>query len=357
MNVIIISYEYPPFGGGAGVVAQQNASSIEKAGGKVKLVINGNAEAHESWKLNIFTVMLIALTYRFLKVDYILLNDVRSIHYAGLFFSKSLLNKCVAFIHGSEPEGIYESPSMIKRVAFFDKFYTRAIRKCYRVVSPSHYMKEKFINRTPCAIPESKINVLYAGVDLSTFTKLDKFKVRREHGFLENDLIFLTVSRVVEGKGFKRKILIFIDILKINPSAKWIIVGQGDYEDELRRMIKELSLEEQVFLVGYVNRRELSLYYSLADIFWLLSEFEESFGLVYLEAQCFGLYTIGNDKGGVKEAISAASGALVNTDSDVLNLIKRERFRCTESSEFNRFIGRLMSVSIYDYLYSIRAAG
>lgn len=69
----------------------------------------------------------------------------------------------------------------------------------------------------------------------------------------------------------------------------------------LKEEVKREGLATSVIFLGRRNRDELSYYYSAADCFWLLSNYDECLPLVYLEAQACGIPAIGRKKGGRKK--------------------------------------------------------
>ena len=79
-------------------------------------------------------------------------------------------------------------------------------------------------------------------------------------------------------------------------------------------------------------RNKLKYYYSSADLFVLLSEFRESFGLVYLEANACGCPAMGLDYGGVSEVICTENGILIdkkdilNTHTKIYDLFQNNKF-------------------------------
>lgn len=79
------------------------------------------------------------------------------------------------------------------------------------------------------------------------------------------------------------------------------------YVEELRQQIRQLHLEDIVKLRGIVSDEELHHAYVSADLFLLLSlhdgYYVEGFGLVFLEANAWGVPVIGPNTGGCPEAI------------------------------------------------------
>jgi len=75
-----------------------------------------------------------------------------------------------------------------------------------------------------------------------------------------------------------------------------IIAGSGDFFDQHSRLIKDLQLEDKVFLLGSVSDEELSYLYHISDIFCLPSiHRSEAYGLVQCEAMRASLPVVSTD--------------------------------------------------------------
>lgn len=102
---------------------------------------------------------------------------------------------------------------------------------------------------------------------------------------LHNNFVFLFVGRIVENKNiqFSLEVLKKIKESGIN-NFKFLIVGQGDYTDKLKALVKEFNLKENVVFTGRINNREtLSSIYAAADLFLFPSAFDTC-GIVAIEA-------------------------------------------------------------------------
>ena len=88
-----------------------------------------------------------------------------------------------------------------------------------------------------------------------------------------------------------------------------IIIGEGEERQNLERLIKELKLEKQIFLLG--RKDNASQYLKAFDIFALTS-ITEAFPYTILEAGAAGLPIVASGVGGIPEVIeSMRSGILV----------------------------------------------
>lgn len=142
-------------------------------------------------------------------------------------------------------------------------------------------------------------------IDISFQNKVGNFK----HLYAEGNFIFLSVGTLNYNKGFD----ILIDAFhKSNfpKNVKLQIIGDGELKDELNILIKSRRIENQVFLVGYKSRDEISEYLSTSNAFVLASR-SETFGLVYAEALAAGLPVIATKCGGPEEFIDDTNGVLV----------------------------------------------
>lgn len=137
--------------------------------------------------------------------------------------------------------------------------------------------------------------------------KYDKFLIKGIVKVIPNSLSFnleekaklknkkiINVGSLSFSKNQDLLIELFSKFLKTNADMEWIleIYGQGKLEQELKNKIKELGLENNVFLKGNVKNIELKL--KEASIFCLTSRYE-GFPMVLIEAMNCGLPCISFD--------------------------------------------------------------
>jgi len=110
-------------------------------------------------------------------------------------------------------------------------------------------------------------------------------------------------------------------------------------------------LNKKILFKGKVPRDELYKYYKCADIFWLISKYKESFGLVYLEAQAYGCPAIGVNKYGVKEAINnGKTGFLVDSVNDSLKIFIDKKYKNLLFEDLITFVEKFRQDSIVKVL-------
>lgn len=173
--------------------------------------------------------------------------------------------------------------------------------------------------------------------------------LRQGRGADEASIRLLTVARLVERKGHLK----VLEALKELPEATYHIVGDGPYFGTIAKAIKDLGLQDRVRISKNVSDEELPDVYREADIFVMpttkTQTDREGFGIVYLEAQLFGLPVIATRHPGVDEAIRDGEGGLLigDTSHELVTAIQRlkdpavrskfaARGRAWVEREFNR---------------------
>jgi len=142
----------------------------------------------------------------------------------------------------------------------------------------------------------SNIKTIRTGTNLSAWTFLDK--PNNQHlGFPSNAFVLGMVGRVVKQKGFD----LFLDIITNIEEVHGVIVGDGEYYPEVKRIIEERNLFSKMKCFDFQPR--LQEYYQLLDALFLYS-LHEGGPLVLLESQAVGVPYLGNEVGYVPEVVA-----------------------------------------------------
>jgi glycosyltransferase involved in cell wall biosynthesis len=137
--------------------------------------------------------------------------------------------------------------------------------------------------------------------------------VRHEMGVAEDDVLLLSVGRLVYQKGHEFLIRAMPSVLGRHPQAKAVICGEGTLRGALRAQIAELRLEDSVFLAG--NRPDIDRFLNTADIFVLPSRWE-GLPVALLEAMAVGLPVVATHVEGVEEVIENGDQGLLVPPED-----------------------------------------
>ena len=136
---------------------------------------------------------------------------------------------------------------------------------------------------------------------------------------------------------------IFKELLKLDDTFIYLIVGDGPEREKIVSTINSESLQDSVLLVG--NKNNVSEYMSAFDALILPSIFE-SFGIVLIEGQISGLHCFASDIIPDDVAISDrlhffdlnSSSSLVA--SQIMSFIKFSNQRITNEKEYAKFSSR-----------------
>jgi glycosyltransferase involved in cell wall biosynthesis len=104
---------------------------------------------------------------------------------------------------------------------------------------------------------------------------------------LEKQYDIVGVGWLNEVKCFDRFLLIMAALKKIHPTIKVRLIGEGTEEDNLKRQVARLELEDEVHFSGGLSREETLKHIARSRVLLHTSSFE-SFGMVLVEALALG---------------------------------------------------------------------
>ena len=125
----------------------------------------------------------------------------------------------------------------------------------------------------------------------------------------------ISAGRLSKEKGFLDLIDVFEIVNKSNPDWHLTIAGDGQEREIIEEKIKQKKLENKIQL-GFLNEEELEKELLKSSIY-VMTSFSESFGLILIEAESFGLPLIAFDTAeGPKEIIEhGKNGFLIQNRS------------------------------------------
>lgn len=161
-------------------------------------------------------------------------------------------------------------------------------------------------------LDSSKIFVIHNGIDCKAFSKKNRtqrLSMRREFGFPPEARIILTVCVLRQAKGLDHLLSAVPSIIELDPSVRFLIVGDGPYKEEMVRRSNQEGLNSHVHWAGF--RRDVPQILGAGDLFVLPST-EDAYPTVLLEAMASGLPVVSTDVGGIPEIVEhLRSGLLV----------------------------------------------
>jgi len=211
-----------------------------------------------------------------------------------------------------------------------------------RIVVVSNKTKE-YVHKL--GADKSKTSVIYNGVDIDNFKPANKKESRKKLDLPKNRNIILSVRRLVYKNGLDTLIESIPYVTRNHHDALFVVAGKGPSKKLIEERIKELEIEDNIKLTGFVPDELLPVYYAAADCFVLPSASGEGLPLVLLEAMACGLPIIATIVGGTPEIIEHMKNgilvpprnpeALAKTMSELLS---KEELRSTIGEEARRIV-------------------
>ncbi|MFC1951686.1 glycosyltransferase [Chloroflexota bacterium] len=192
----------------------------------------------------------------------------------------------------------------------------RLLKDAARVIAVTRREAEQYKSM---GVSEDKIEMVPNGIYLSEFKNLPKRgEFRRKWGIKGSQKIVFYLARIHKIKGPDLLVKAFAALSEESNEAKLVIAGPDDgYLPTLKKLIKELNIEDKVLLTGPLYGRDRLEAYIDADVYVLPSSYEV-FGITVLEACACGTPVILTDRCGVAEWIGNNAGYVVQYDKTQL---------------------------------------
>jgi len=171
------------------------------------------------------------------------------------------------------------------------------------VVANSNFTKKLAID---LGVEDQRITVINPGVDpVIEIPKKDLKKAEEILNGKKQRLI--TVSRFDKRKNHEKVIMAIRNLKEIYPDIIYTCIGYGDEEENLKKLVIELNLENQIIFLKDVPNDLKNALMSKSNVFIMPSitykKSVEGFGIAFVEAAQHGIPSIGGKDGGASDAI------------------------------------------------------
>ncbi|MBI5742248.1 MAG: glycosyltransferase family 4 protein [Candidatus Niyogibacteria bacterium] len=197
-------------------------------------------------------------------------------------------------------EGDPEEYLLHGRMGIMGFFFKRIVRAADRIQTISEYLKGLAIK---VGAEAAVIDVVPNGVDLENFRARKRDLVLRDKlDIEEKDRVIVTTSRLVEKNAVDVVIRALAALKTKRPEERFrfLVVGVGPDEAKLKKLARELWVDDLVIWAGLVKYDDLPKYLALADIFVRPSR-SEGLGNAFLEAMACEVPVIGTPVGGIPD--------------------------------------------------------
>jgi teichuronic acid biosynthesis glycosyltransferase TuaC len=262
--------------------------------------------------------------------------------YAGMMLARDYRNRLVATIQATDID-----ISANRSVRCLNALKA-VLNGANRIISPSPRLSRELLGRFGI----SPVTIGY-GVDPNEYCpdpyqneQLRKYKGRR---------ILLSVSRLTRSKGIELVLLALKQLISRYQKLDYIVIGDGPEKKRLHELVQTLGIQQRVIFLGNLSHQEVMEYMGLCEVFCLPS-WQETFGLVYVEAMLHGKPVVGCRGQGIDGLIVEGKSGLLTEPRDVGSLINALDFLLDNSDAARRIgeEGRKLVLENYTWETSAR---
>ena len=331
---LIVTRTFPPEVGGM----QNLMWGLAKSLAKIDLikVFADYSENHEEFDNKVpFTVERI----KGIK----LLRKYRKPHLVNEYLNQNPKIKCIISDHWKSLELIKSNKKKIclihskeinhKKGSRINKKILEVLNNVDHVIANSNFTKNLAIE---LGVEERRIKVINPGVEPPIeIPKNDLKKAEEILNGKKNRLI--TVSRFDKRKNHEKVIMVIRNLKEIYPDIIYTCIGYGDEEENLKKLVIELKLENHVIFLKDIPNDLKNALVAKSNIFIMPSIMHknsvEGFGIAFVEAAQYSVPSIGGKDGGASDAIIHEKTGLIcdgnNLDEIYLsidNLLKEKKY-------------------------------
>lgn len=334
-KILVINWQdiRNPLGGGAEVHFHEIFKRIAQQGHQITLLCCGYKNLPEEeiidgihvirrGKRNFFNFIVPSLYKKYsreFQFD-VVIDDLNKIPFFTPLFVKEPL---IGIIHHLFGSSIFIELSI--PVALYVTLAEKLVPKIYRNIPMavvSNSTKQELIIK---GFSEPDIHLVYNAVDRSAYQYYPEKKSPYPLvGYL---------GRIKKYKSVNHLILAFSKVIQKISDARLLIVGDGDYLPELKKLVSQLKLEQVVTFAGATSHEQKIDY---LNQMWLAvnPSPKEGWGLTVIESNCCGIPVIAADSPGLRDSVVAGETGLLYPYANhdrlaelIIELIQNDKLR------------------------------
>jgi teichuronic acid biosynthesis glycosyltransferase TuaC len=232
--------------------------------------------------------------------------------YAAVVLAKSLGVPVITAVLGSDV-------NFLGRKGLRRRMIKHCLKNSDKVFSVSEALKERVV---AMGVPGDRVIVIPNGVDVELYGRCSRSVARERLDLPSSARIVLCVANLVYVKGVDLVIQAFGELE--DEANILVLVGKGEEQRRLEKMVCDLGLAERIRFVGARPPDEVPLWMTAADLVVLGSR-AEGHPNVILEAMASGRPVVATRVGGVSEAIRSGEVGLISEAGNVTSLAEAMR--------------------------------
>lgn len=201
--------------------------------------------------------------YLRLRPDIVYVRDIKFTVLPALL-SKVFKTPCIL-----EVNGLTDEAAKIRRMAgwtfaVLDFFHRWNLRNTDHIVTVTSGMKHEMACRY--AVSPNKISIITNGVDLKRFRPINGAEARKRVGLSEAYNYIGFVGGLFPWHGLDHLVEASRHVLKEEPHARFVIVGSGLMEEQLKKMVAKRQLDQTFIFTGMVPFDAVPAYINSFDV-------------------------------------------------------------------------------------------
>lgn len=300
----------------------------DKNGELIKLLVRSNIQTYYLHHLQrsihplreILTLFDLIKLIRKVKPNIVHLNSSKAGSLGALAAKLCGVKKIIYTVHGLV---LNEPLSPLQRAFYsFSEHFTARFKN--KFICVSEYDRNSLL-KYKITKPE-KITVIHNGLDLDQINFFEKPEAQAKLSSLTGqDLaqaghLIGTIANFYPVKGLNYLVEAAKEVIAIHPKTKFVIIGTGLLEKQLKQMILEYRLQDNIILAGALP--EASHYLKAFDLF-VLPSLKEGLAYALLEASAAGLPIITTSVGGNPEVVVDNFNGLLVPPADFSTLAEK----------------------------------
>jgi len=335
MKTLFFTREFPPYVyGGAGVHVEYLAAELaklmeievrafgdqNKSGGNISVkgfpFDNPDFDNADDKLKAVFKTLSTGLLMNsdFIDADIVHCHTWYS-HFAGIMAKLCYGVPLVITTHSLEPLRPWKREQLGRGYDASSWIEKTAIEMADCLIAVSEETKEDVLKHFN--VDESKIEVVYNGIDLKEYVVVNETNVLDEYGIDKNKPYVLFVGRITRQKG----IIHLVNAIKYIDKDTQVILCAGAPDTQKIAKEMEASVVEAsktrdniIWIDKMLDKKDVIQLYSHADVFCCPSIYEP-FGIINIEAMACETAVIASAVGGIKEVVvEGETGLLINLE-------------------------------------------
>lgn len=256
--------------------------------------------------------------------------------YAGMLLSQAYNKPLVVTVQATDLD------ITAKRNVSCLKSVQRVLGEADAIISPSPRLSE-VLHYVYGIIPRTigygidPVTDIYSG----SSDLWDRYRDRR---------ILLSASRLIPTKGIDLNLYALKALVSRYGDLLYLIIGDGPIRQELEQLVTNLDLKKYVEFIGQLPHRQVMEYMSICKIFSMPS-WQETFGLVYIEAMAHAKVVIGVRGQGVDGIVEHGKTGMLVKPRDVDSLVEALDFLLSHPEEARAMGERACRLVLENYTW------